>query len=349
MVKEDKYIPRIAIYTLGCKLNQSESGEISSDLKEKGFYMVEPGGGFDVLIINTCTVTHVADRKARRLISSARGHNPGAVIIATGCLAERSPEDIKTKGGVDLVLGNEEKGKIPDIIENLIGAGNLLHTGRTATICPEKKHTRALVKIQIGCSQTCTYCIVPSVRRNVHSVRPDDVIKRIKDLEAQGHKEIVLTGSNIGSYNYEHTDLVTLIEGILENTSVQRLRLTSLQPQEITDELLNLWRKPRVCSHLHIPLQSGHDSVLSRMKRRYTADKYIAAVQKARQAVPDLSVTTDVIVGFPGETEDEFNGTIELCRKMGFSRTHVFPFSQRPGTAAALMTGQIGNDLKKER
>jgi threonylcarbamoyladenosine tRNA methylthiotransferase MtaB len=294
-------------------------------------------------VLNTCTVTHVADGKCRRLINQARRRNPGALVVAIGCYVERARRELTQMKGVDLVLDNRQK---MDLLSHLEESG-LVRPGTGATRADFR--TRAFIKVQDGCDNFCSYCIVPLVRGREKSVPLDLVIDEVKNLVADGYQEVVLTGTEIGAYSHEGAGLKELLQLILKGTRVARLRLSSLQPQEITLELLGLWADERLCRQFHLSLQSGSDAVLKQMKRRYTAADYQRAVDLIRQVVPGVAITTDVIVGFPGETEAEFGQSYNFCRQMQFARIHVFSYSPRPGTQAALMPHQVEDKVKRER
>jgi len=282
----------------------------------------------------------VADRKSRQLLRQARRRNPSARLVATGCYAEREPGMLQSLDGVELVIGNERKS---DLVE-LLGPANV--PGKQQ---PIHERTRSFVKVQEGCRNFCAYCIVPLVRSRVACVPADEVVRTVRELEAEGRREVVLTGTEIGTYQDDGTDLRMLLERLLAETGIERLRISSLQPPEITPELVSLWKNPRLCLHFHLSLQSGSDAVLRRMKRRYDAGGYREAVELIRHAVPEAAITTDVIAGFPGETDAEFEESLATCRDIGFARIHVFQYSPRPGTAAALMDGQVEEEVKKER
>lgn len=330
----------VAIETLGCKLNQAESESLARQLAEAGCRIVSPSDGADIYILNTCTVTHIADRKSRHLVRLARRRNPDALIVATGCYAERAPAELALIPEVDMVLGNEEKACLVQILEQrgVINPDSALR--------PTMLRARSLVKVQEGCNQYCSYCIVPLVRGRERSVPLGEVVDEVRARVETGHREVVLTGTQIGAYR---PSLKLLIQSVLAKTGVERLRLSSLQPQDITPELLALWQDERLCRHLHLPLQSGSDSVLRRMKRRYTVADYERAVAMAREAIPDVAITTDIMVGFPGESDDEFEESYRFCQRMGFANIHVFPFSERPGTLAAAMLEKVGDRVKRER
>jgi threonylcarbamoyladenosine tRNA methylthiotransferase MtaB len=336
--------PTVALDSLGCKLNQAEIEDLGRRLEEAGYRLASPGERADIYILNTCTVTHIADRKSRHLLRLAHRRHPAARLVAIGCYAQRAPGDLAQIEGVELVLGNDRK----DSLVSLLGDTGTL---TAAAVRPGEKsrRTRAFLKVQDGCQNYCAFCIVPYVRSREESVPAARVITRVKERVAAGFKEVVLTGTEIGNYSSEGLDLAGLLERILRETDIRRLRLSSLQPMEITERLTGLWRDPRLCPHFHLSLQSGSDSVLRRMKRRYNVAVYRRAADLIRASVPAAAITADVIVGFPGETDGEFRETLEFCREMQFARIHVFPFSPRPGTAAADMEPQIPAATKKER
>ena len=347
------YKPRVAIETHGCKLNQADSTAIAWEFTEAGFQIVAANQQADVYVLNTCTVTHVADRKARQALRSARLRNPDATVVAAGCYTERAPEDLEALEHVDIVVGNSDKSElIRRVLEWRGDAPVPCAIGDVPdSYNPRILRTRGMVKIQHGCDQICAYCIVPKVRGRERSVPPEDVVVQICRYLDLGYKEIVLTGTQLGSYGFdlEGTDLADLIERILTETGVPRLRVSSLQPQEIDDRLIDLWSDRRLCPHFHLPLQSGSPAVLKRMRRRYTPEVYAGAVDLLRGRVPDCSVTADVIVGFPGEVDDDFELTHDLCRRLQFASIHVFPYSLRPGTSAAHFRDHVDQKTKSER
>ena len=343
--------PTVAIETHGCKLNQADSSVLANELAEAGFRLVSEHEPADVYMVNTCTVTHIADRKARQALRSARRRNPNATIVATGCYAQRAPDALAALAEVDLVSGNTEK---PALVRRVVEVSRNVPRPlgiESLSIGPLTSRTRAVVKIQEGCDQVCAYCIVPKVRGRERSIPPEQVISRIDKQLSKGFKEVVLTGTQLGSYGFDLTgiDLADLLRRILAETEVARLRVSSLQPQEIDAELVGLWSDRRLCPHFHLALQSGSDQVLKRMRRRYTSRQYAVAVDMVRAAVPDVSITTDVIAGFPGETEHDFEGTYALCEGVGFASMHVFPYSARPGTSAAHFRDQVPAAVKSAR
>ena len=340
---------KVAFYTLGCKLNQAETEALADRFGQSGFEVVPPGDGADMYIANTCTVTHVADRKSRHWLRLARRSDPRALIIATGCYAQRSPQDLV--GLADLVVDNGEKENLPALSQALYSRAigpdesnkkELVLAGTTA-------RTRSLVKIQDGCRSSCTYCIVPRVRPHQCSLSAEQIVDDVRRKVALGYREVVLTGTKVGSYRDGHTELQALIERLLADTSIERLRLSSLQPSEISPELLTLWQDERLCPHFHLALQSGSQALLRRMMRSYSLERYQQTLNLVNDRLPGAAVTTDVIIGFPGETDAEFEQSYSFCQQAGFADIHVFPFSPRPGTAAATMPDQIGDRIKQER
>ena len=336
----------IALQTLGCKLNQAETESLARQFLEAGYQVVAPDQAADVYLLNTCTVTHIADRKCRNLLRLAHRRNPEALIVATGCYVERAAVDVGGIEGVGLVVGNRDKDRLAEIVQAKTNGHESCRPVDSLESSPFR--TRALVKIQEGCSQPCSFCVVPRVRGRESSRSQDDVIAEVKARAAEGYKEVVLTGTRIGSYEQDG-GLQKLVERILEESEVQRLRLSSLEPCDLTPELLSLWKDNRLCPHIHLPLQSGCDAVLQRMGRAYFTADYERAAAMAREAIPDLSLTTDLMVGFPGESEEDFNKSYRFCECMGFAATHVFPYSARPGTTAARMTDKVGDSEKKRR
>lgn len=343
----------MAIVTHGCKLNKSDSDEIARQFVQAGYRLVEPDEGPDVFVLNSCTVTHEADAKARQALRNAHRSNPGAVVVATGCYAQRAPQELASITGVGLVVTNFQK---PGLVVLTLSA-----RGQAETPCAMDEEpglgpgvsgrTRAFIKIQEGCNQVCAYCIVPRVRGRERSVPVEELVRQVERCVSEGYREVVLTGTQLGSYGFdlEGASLESMIGLILERTGIERLRVSSLQPQEVTPGLLGLWRDSRLCPHFHMPLQSGSDGVLGRMRRRYTSGEYAFAVEEIRRAAPQASVTADVIVGFPGESDAEFEESLAFCEKMPFAGLHVFEYSVRGGTSAAHMRGQVSAPAKAER
>ena len=345
--------PTVAIDTHGCKLNQADSMRLFRQFQAAGYRPAADGGPVDVYVLNSCTVTHVADSKARQTIRSLRRRHPDATVVATGCYAERSPEELHRMEEVDLVIGNSGKEEVVaqvmayrDEIPAACAVGD-----DPETPAPRIARTRAMVRIQRGCDQVCAYCIVPKVRGRERSVPPDEIVAEIDGYATLGYREAVLTGTQLGSYGFDipGMSLTRLLERVLSETQIARIRVSSLQPQDIDAGLLSLWEDARMCPHLHMPLQSGSDRILKRMRRRYDSELYAATVRRVREAVADVSITADVLVGFPGEIPSDFEDTYALCERMEFAGLHVFPYSARPGTSAAYFAEQVAPEAKAER
>jgi threonylcarbamoyladenosine tRNA methylthiotransferase MtaB len=346
---------KVSIETHGCKLNQADSGKLALQFIEAGFKLVEIGQPTDIYIVNTCTVTHIADRKARRSLRSARRQNPKATIVATGCYVDRDAKALSAIPEIDIIANNANKATLVSEIIASQGDGFVSCTLGTDQIPINLNtiKTRASIKIQEGCDQVCAYCIVPKVRGRERSIPANEIVANINKLETIGYKEIVLTGTQLGTYGFDITGgpnkLHLLIEHILENTTLARLRVSSIQPQEINSELLRVWENPRVCPHMHIPLQSGSNRILKLMRRRYTRDEYLSSVEIVMSKFSEFSITTDIIVGFPEESGQDYEDTVDVVNRVGFSKLHVFPFSVRPGTTAAHLTDQIASSVKSVR
>ena len=340
---------KVTLESLGCKLNQAEMEALADRLVDRGHQLTESVEDADVYVLNTCTVTHIADRKSRQALRAARRANPRARVIATGCYARRAPGELGRLGVVDAIVDNAEDGGLISAIES---SGHVQTAGRTGESISIWGRTRSLVKIQEGCSDFCSFCVVPYTRGAGRSRTPSEILAEVDDKAARGHKEVVLTGTKLGDYRWNghgSAGLTELIRSILAETKVERLRLSSLQPADLTPELLTLWHNDRLCSHLHLPLQSGSENILRQMHRPYSLAEYERAVCRAREAIPDLSITTDILVSFPGESESEFEESYRFCDTMGFAGIHVFPYSKRPGTPAAMMPGQVDDKVKKQR
>jgi len=348
---------RVAFYTLGCKLNQAETESLASQFSQSGFQLVSPNDVADIYIANTCTVTHIADRKSRHWLRMTRRRNPRALIIATGCYAQRSHQELAQLA--DLVVDNTVKQHLLAIIQALSLEERVLDEGeaKQSQVLAATVRTRSLIKIQDGCHGPCAYCIVPKVRPREYSLPASQIIDEVKQKVALGYKEVVLTGTKVGSYKDavlsasegSSTDLRDLVQRILHDTGIERLRLSSLQPSEISSELLTLWHDERLCRHFHLALQSGSETVLERMRRSYSLDQYHRTVNLIKEMIPEVAITTDIMVGFPGESDEEFEQSYSFCQQAGFANIHVFPFSPRLETAAARMPKQIKDKVKQER
>jgi threonylcarbamoyladenosine tRNA methylthiotransferase MtaB len=352
MSNQSQPIRRVALLTLGCKLNQADSEAIARDLVAAGCQVVDRPAAADAFIINTCSVTHVAERKGRHLARLARRLSPGAPLILTGCSVETAGPGLGAATGADLILGNDEKSSVACRLLAGSPARPSGAPGDGVTLSGSPLRTRAFVRVQEGCNDVCAFCIVPRTRGRERSVPVEDVLSAVRAREEEGMREVVLTGTQLGAYRSNggvSSGPAVLLRALLAETTVPRLRLSSLQPQDITPELLSLWEDPRLCRHFHLALQSGSDAVLSRMRRRYTAGDFRRALALVRGRLPDAAITTDVIVGFPGESDADFEETYSFCRQAGFARLHVFPYSRRPGTGADRMSDQVSESVKRAR
>lgn len=350
---------KFQIYTLGCKVNTYESNVMRDALLNKGYFEVGLKEKADITIINTCTVTNTADSKSMKLIRQAIRRNENAIIVVCGCLVQNKKEEVSKIDGVDIVIGNINKSKIVDYIEKYIeekkqevDVRNIMNTNFEPMLLNNFNKTRAFVKIQDGCNNFCSYCIIPYTRGNVRSKDKQSVLKEIQLLVDEGHKEVVLTGIHTGNYGAEFADykFADLLKDIVKIDKLERLRISSIEITEINDDVMEVIKENNILvDHMHIPLQSGSDAVLKRMNRKYDKEYFINKIKKLRKIRPNISITTDVIVGFPGETEEEFEETIETIKKIKFTKLHVFPYSKREGTKAAIMDGQVDENIKKKR
>lgn len=335
---------KLAIATLGCKVNQYESEQLTSRLAGS-FKLVDFKSSADIYVINTCAVTTEAEHKSRQLVFRARRLNPQAKIIAAGCYSELANEKIKAAGA--LIVGNQDKKDLAGLIIELTGSKPLERAGATSA-----KRTRAIVKIQDGCDQYCTYCVIPYLRGNLHSRAPETVISEINSLAAVT-PEVVLTGIHLGKYGADlhgRITLAKLLKRLLVETDVARIRLSSIEPLEVDDELLELMAgSKRLARHLHLPLQSGDDDILASMNRPYTSEQFLKRVEKVKSAVPNIALTTDILIGFPGETEEHFQSTLSLAEQIGFRKIHVFKYSDRPLIPAAGYPNKVPADAKSAR
>lgn len=352
---------KCALHSLGCKVNSYETQAMQKMMESAGYEIVPFGEEIaDIYIINTCSVTNIADRKSRQMIHKAKKLNPEAVVAAAGCYVESAGDNIDED--VDIVIGNNEKSHLIEILneyfehmdkEKSVDIGKVTGFDELNIDSP-LEHTRAYVKIQDGCNRFCSYCIIPYVRGRIRSRKPDDVMAEIKRVAASGCKEVVLTGIHLSSYGLDFKDstvkLIDVIEAVNGIEGIERIRLGSLEPLIVTEEFVRRLAKcKKICPHFHLSLQSGCDETLKRMNRRYNVDEYYKGVELLREYFPDAAVTTDVIVGFPGETEEEFNITKRYLEKVCFYEMHVFKYSRRKGTAADKMPDQIPENIKSER
>lgn len=356
MTPPDPARPTFAIHTLGCKLNSADAQAISFALQEHGFAEVPFDQRADVYIVNTCTVTHVADKKNRQYLRKARVRGgEDAMVAAVGCYTSVAPEDAAAMDEVDLVLGSADKERVVTAaVERFADRLAAVGLRDTHLLTRSAGRTRRMIKIQEGCDARCTFCIVPAARGKSVSVASAQVCREVTESAALGYREVVLTGTYVGMFAEEGADgtrlrLPALLARVLAGQTPPRIRLTSVGPAELTPGLLALWADARLARHLHMPIQSGSARVLRLMRRRYNPDQFRHAVGRVRAAIPECSITTDVIVGFPGETEADFADTLALCRELQFSKIHAFPYSERAGTEAAGMAGQLPPEVKKER
>lgn len=350
----------VAFHTLGCKVNQYDTQAMRERFEEAGFHTVDFEDRADVYVVNTCTVTGTGDKKSMQTIRRCHRNNPDAAIVVTGCLAQRAADELKLPG-VRLVLGTQRRGEVVQLLGQALEQDCALIAVETLRQAPFERltvhahegHTRATMKIQEGCDRFCTYCIIPSVRGPIRSRPLDEIRAEAESLAAAGFKEAVLTGIHLTSYGREQHGAITLLDAIRAVHGVEgieRIRLGSLEPVVVTEEFVQgIAAMPKVCHQFHLALQSGSDTVLARMHRRYTSGEFLAACALLRGAFDDCALTTDVMTGFPGETEEEFAQTVDTCKKAGFARMHVFPYSEREGTKAAAMEGSVPRHLREER
>ena len=338
------------IYTLGCKVNEYES-EVMENLLDNAGY--EKSNNPDICIINTCTVTNTADSKSRKLIRSLKRNHPKALIIAVGCMIQNKKDTISTLD-IDIALGNKDKSKIVEYIENFreknIKIYDINQMEFEDMTLNNSDLTRAYIKIQDGCDNYCSFCIIPYVRGHVRCKKFNKIISEAKHLIEKGHKEIVLTGIHTGNYYDNNSDLSDLIQNLVKLDGLERLRISSIEITELNDKFLNVLKNSKILTnHMHIPLQSGSNSILKKMNRKYDINYFKEKISKIRSIRPDINITTDVIVGFPSETEEEFKETVKNIKEIGFTKLHVFPYSKREGTKAASMESQVNGNIKKAR
>ena len=367
----------IAFHNLGCKVNGYEMEFMQQALREKGYRIVPFDEKADVYVINTCTVTNIADRKSRQMLHRAKAQNPNSVVVAVGCYVQAGKEEALKDTSIDLAIGNNKKKDLLPILEEYFSrqekekeerkpdktleGTTIIDIDQTEEyenmeISSAAEHTRAFVKVQDGCNQFCSYCIIPYVRGRIRSREMEDAIEEVKRLAGEGYREVVLTGIHLSSYgmaggnDFSQSRLPRLIQAVERETGIQRIRLGSLEPRIITDEFVKgLKECQNVCPHFHLSLQSGCNSVLKRMNRKYSTEEYYEKVCMLREAFDHPAITTDVIVGFPGESEEEFQETKDFLGRVGFYEMHIFKYSRREGTVAAAMNGQIPEPLKVRR
>ena len=352
---------KVAFLTLGCKVNSYETEAMQVLISKAGATIVEFSEMADIYVVNTCSVTNMADRKSRQMLHRAKKKNPNALVVAAGCYAQTADEDAMKETGIDVVIGNNQKKNIVEIISShMAGVENKrLEIGKETeyeelSLTTQVEHTRAYIKIQDGCNQFCSYCIIPYARGRIRSRKEEEVLLEVNRLAKAGYQEIVLTGIHLSSYGLPTEEgkqpLLELIGKLNKIEGIQRIRLGSLEPRIITEEFVKiLCSYQKVCPHFHLSLQSGSDSVLKRMNRKYTTMEYANSVEVLRKYYKAPAITTDIIVGFPQETEEEFLETLQFAKKIGFSKIHVFKYSRRKGTVADKMAGQVSEQIKTKR
>lgn len=354
---------KVAFYTLGCKVNQYETNAMIERFIKANYEIVDFEELSDIYVINTCTVTNMSDRKSRQIIRRVKQINPNSILIVTGCYAQVASKELEKIEEIDLIVGNTEKKDIVNIVENY--KKDVSSKYEISDINDQKEFvdfgtttytekTRAVIKVQDGCNNFCSYCIIPYAKGRVRSRKLESVIDEIKGIAQKGIQEVVITGIHIASYGIDFKDenirLIDLLEEINKIEGIKRIRLGSLEPNIITDEFVARLKKvDKICNHFHLSLQSGCNQTLKRMNRKYTTEDFEKVVERLRKTFPEVVLTTDIIVGFPAETEEEFNITYEYLKKIEFYKMHVFKYSQRKGTRAAVMPNQIDGNIKEKR
>lgn len=351
---------KVAFYTLGCKVNIYETENVEKEFKNRGYEIVSFDEVADVYVINTCSVTNTSDQKSRKIIRSCKKKNKDAIIIAMGCYTQIKYEEASKIDGVKIVIGNKYKNEVVDLLEEYLKTKKSIvkikklnrEKFEDMKISNFENHTRAFIKVQDGCNNFCSYCIIPYTRGNIRSKNKDDVINEVKELAKNGYKEIVLTGIDTGHYgldikDYDFSDLLNDLEKI---DGIERIRISSVEITDLNDKFLQtLKNSKKIVDHIHIPLQSGCDKILKLMNRKYDLEFFFKKINEIRSIRKDMAITTDVIVGFPGETDEDFNDTVNTIKKVGFTELHVFPYSKREGTKAATMSNQVDGLVKKDR
>ena len=352
---------KVAFISLGCKVNQYETNAMAQEFIKCGYEVVSHEEKADVYVVNTCTVTNIADRKSRQMLRRVKEINPEAILVACGCYVQVGRDELNKMEEIDLIVGNNEKRDIVKIIENYIKnsenefISDVMHQKEFVEFGPTTytEKTRAVIKVQDGCDRFCSYCIIPYARGRVRSRKIENVITEVKQIVENGIQEVVITGIHIASYGKDFKEdigLIDLLEELNEIEGLKRIRLGSIEPKIITEEFVNrLSKLEKICDHFHLSLQSGCDETLKRMNRRYTTAEFEEGTKLLRAKYPNAALTTDVIVGFPGETDEEFNKTYEFLKKIKFYKMHIFKYSQRKGTKAAVMPNQIDGNIKEQR
>ncbi|MCK9290508.1 MAG: tRNA (N(6)-L-threonylcarbamoyladenosine(37)-C(2))-methylthiotransferase MtaB [Bacteroidales bacterium] len=345
---------KIAFKTLGCRLNQYETDALASRFHQGSYELVDFNEQADIYIVNTCTVTNQSDQKSRQTINQARNKNKDAIVVVTGCMANNYKKSLLETNAIDFVVDNERKSQIYSILENHFRGTAADPEGFDKDVFSYEAayktfHTRSMIKIQDGCDNFCTFCIIPKVRGRAVSRPAEEIYTNIRQVIDHGFKEVVLTGVNIGRYLDRTTNFERLVENILHLEGDFRLRISSIEPDGFSDRFFDLFEHPKLTPHLHLCLQSGSESVLLRMRRMYTAAQFAAMVNKLKSRFPDFNITTDMIVGFPGETEEEFEQSVQMAQELAFSHIHTFKYSIRTGTRAERMPDQISEKVKNQR
>lgn len=352
---------KAASFALGCKVNQYESEAIAELFQEKGYEIVDIDEEADVYVINTCTVTNFGDKKSRQLIRKVKRQNENAIVAVVGCYAQTAPQELMKVEGVNLVIGTKDRAQIVEMVENYdVSRGVENHVSdimkervfEPLSIQKLANRTRAYLKIQDGCSQYCSYCIIPYARGPIRSREPEEVLAEVKRLAENGFKEVVLTGIHVASYGKDRRDtsLLEILRQVHEVEGIERIRFSSIEPNVVTEEFAQaLTELPKVCDHFHLSLQSGCDKTLKEMNRKYDTEKYRQAAATLRKYLPEVALTTDIIAGFPGETEEDFQASYDFAKEIGFAKIHAFPYSPKRGTPAAARKDQLLNAVKSER
>ena len=343
---------RVHLKTLGCRLNEAEIESWANDFSQRGHQLVKEDQAPDVLVLNTCAVTQSAVRKSRQLVRRTHTKNPNAKLVVSGCYATLNKDETLSLDGVDLLVNNQQKDQLVDLTIEQLSVETMpsIATEPNAVALFSRGRQRAFIKVQDGCRYRCSFCIVTIARGDEKSRAIDDIIKEINSIEQQGICEVVITGVHLGGYGSDtNSNLYSLIEAILEQTTIPRIRMGSLEPWDLPKGFFKLFANPRLMPHMHLPMQSGSDAVLKRMSRRCKTDEFRSLVAEARALVPNLNITSDIIVGFPGETELEWQQTLAFVDEMQFADLHIFSYSPREGTKAASMPEQVRNELKKQR
>lgn len=355
-------MPSVAFATLGCKVNQSETEAMEGLFKKRGYTVVPFDAKADFYVINTCSVTHLGEKKSRQIIRRAIKLNPKAIVAVAGCYAQVAPDQVEAIPGVKVLVGTQDRHKIVELMEDAAGKDGIVNGVADVMAAKEfeeiplfelRGRTRAFLKIQEGCANFCTYCIIPYARGPLRSRKLNHIKDEAQKLADAGFQEIVLTGIHLGAYGRDLSGAITLADAVREVLSIKtlaRLRLGSLESIELSDDLLDLFASDRrLCPHLHLPLQAGHNAVLKAMNRHYTIEEYKSLIERISEKIPGLAVSTDIIVGFPGESDEQFKESLAFVESVEFARIHVFPYSRREGTPAAALADQISEPVKKER